>query len=77
MKITPRDIGTYLVESRTRKGEHHIVDVIDNTCSCEDAADGKQCDHLAEVIRFHNGIQPPEAASPFAMAACKTSPEDS
>lgn len=73
MKITPHDAGTYLVESRTRPGEHHIVDVIEKTCSCESREYERiQCDHLAEVIRHHEGITPPKPASPFAMARCKT-----
>lgn len=73
MKIVPYNPGQYLVESRSRPGEHHIVDVIEKTCSCESKEfEGVQCDHLAAVIRHHEGITPPEPASPFAMARCKT-----
>jgi hypothetical protein len=46
MNITPHDIGTFLVESRSRPDEVHIIDVNDRTCSCESFQFNKTCQHL-------------------------------
>jgi hypothetical protein len=37
MRFLPLDIGTYLVMSRSRKGEYHIVCLLgeERGCSCE------------------------------------------
>lgn len=55
MKVTHHDPGTVLVESESRPEEHHIVDILALTCSCEAFAMRKQhkrelCKHLDFVL---------------------------
>lgn len=63
--IQPHDRGTFLVESRSRPGEHHIVDAQERTCSCEHAFFRRGlCWHLRAVLadeamnpkRFHRHL---------------------
>lgn len=49
--------GQYIVESLSRKGEYHAVDLLDKTCTCErfllDPIDkGKPCRHLEDLGRM-------------------------
>ncbi len=54
MRFIPLDIGTYQVRSRSREG-HHIVDVIEHTCSCEGYQFYNVCEHLRKAeIKFGN-----------------------
>ncbi len=60
MTIIPHDTDTCLVESRSRPGEHHIVDISEMTCSCEYFNDPSKhpitptCAHLEAVLyRIH------------------------
>ncbi len=50
MRFIPYDIGTYLVKSRTRDG-HHIVDMLEVTCSCEGYDQRGTCEHLQDLLR--------------------------
>jgi len=50
MKITPHDLGTFLVSSRSRRGQYHIVDMREATCSCEAFATRGTCRHLRAVL---------------------------
>lgn len=55
MTILAHDLGTYLVESDSRPGEHHIVDDTELTCSCEAFANRERlgillCKHLTAVV---------------------------
>lgn len=57
MTIKPRDIGTFLVESRSRPGEWHLVSLIVDEyygCSCEGftfSTPFGTCSHIREVMR--------------------------
>jgi hypothetical protein len=51
MRFIPYDIGTFLVPSRSRRGERHIIDLIDWTCSCEGYQSYMTCAHLREAWR--------------------------
>jgi hypothetical protein len=48
MKIERYDAaGRFLVESETREGQHHCVDIIHEQCSCEDYQfRNRRCKHL-------------------------------
>jgi len=65
MKIAPHDNGTYLVESVSRPGEVHIVDVDERTCSCErhHFTKGQSCAHLEAALRFHFKPKRPKSGS--------------
>lgn len=60
MIITPRDIGTYLVKSRTDSEVEHIVDINELTCSCpafmefKTASAENPCAHLEETLVVHH-----------------------
>jgi len=57
MKFIPLDIGTFLVTSRSRPGDWHIVSLLPDEyygCSCEDYAKGESfntCRHVREAER--------------------------
>lgn len=55
VKITPHDNGTVLVESESRPGESHIVDLQEMNCSCEAFANREKlgralCKHIDLVL---------------------------
>jgi uncharacterized Zn finger protein len=50
MKITPHDLGTFLVSSRSRRGQYHIVDIREATCSCKAFNIRGTCRHLQAVL---------------------------
>lgn len=47
------DDDVYTVESRTRPGVRHTVDVAAGTCTCEAGAHGLACWHLDYVRAIH------------------------
>ena len=55
VNILPHDIGTYLVESETEGADFYSVDVVEQTCTCndyryrDDHSGEYQCKHLSEV----------------------------
>jgi hypothetical protein len=55
MRFIPHDIGTFLVRSRSRDG-HHIVDVIEGTCSCEGYQRNDTCAHLDDWRRRYTNL---------------------
>jgi colicin import membrane protein len=50
VNIIPHDRNTFLVESRSVPGEHHIVDLEERTCSCKGFEINKTCDHLKALM---------------------------
>lgn len=50
MKFTPHNIGTFLVESRSEPGSHHILDINEKTCSCKGFEINKTCEHLKAIM---------------------------
>lgn len=80
MTVTPRDIGTYLVTSRTRAEIEHLVDLSDMTCSCEAALDFETtspvapCAHVEAAIAFRAAAKPARRrpAPAFALLRLKT-----
>lgn len=60
MIITPRDRGTYLVQSRTDAEDSYIVDVNELTCSCDQftryktASAENPCAHLEQALVIHH-----------------------
>ncbi len=75
MTVTPHDIDTYRVSSRTREDIEHIVDLSNPKkpqCSCEAVMDFKTqtfCAHIEKALHFQNGnpIQPAAQGSIFAL----------
>jgi hypothetical protein len=63
MTVTPHDIGTYRVSSRTRAEIEHIVDLSNPKnpqCSCEAVMDFKTqifCAHIERAL-FHQSGKP-------------------
>lgn len=82
MTVTPYDIGTYLVTSRTREDVEHLVDLSDLTCSCEAALDfanttpENPCAHVEAALAFRAGAKRhrPRQSSPFALFHCQQQP---
>lgn len=62
MSVIPHDRGTFLVESRSRPDEHHIVDIEEKTCSCEAFQFHQTCQHLEKLMS--NEITELELAPP-------------
>ena len=76
MSITPRDIGTYFVESRSTPEEGpHIVDANELTCSCRAFENRKRlgitlCAHLLAVVaqrRTRPAVSLLDEASPLLL----------
>jgi hypothetical protein len=57
VKITPHDLGTFLVESRTDPEDSHIVDLREATCSCEAYLFNRTCEHLRRVLLKHSDLR--------------------
>jgi SWIM zinc finger. len=57
MKITPHDLGTFLVESRSDPENSHIVDLREATCSCEGFQFYQTCFHLRSVLLKHGDLR--------------------
>lgn len=80
LRVQKHDIGTYLVSSRTRDEIEHLVDLSDNTCSCEAALDFKTttpehpCAHVEAALAFDSGqkLTRRNGGSPTASLGCKT-----
>lgn len=51
MEFTPRDIGTFLTPSRSRPDEVHILDELEQNCSCEGFQIRKTSQHLDNLNR--------------------------
>jgi len=78
MTVTPHDIGTFLVSSRTREDIEHLVDLTNAAepqCSCESFMDFKTsgsktpCAHIEKALHFQSGNKPNTATrgSIFAL----------
>lgn len=66
-EVIPHDLNTFLVESRSRPGEHHITDLEELTCSCESFQFHKTCAHLKSLMPTETSeleLAPPTEGEP-------------
>ena len=64
IEILPHDPLTFLVQSRTKRDEHHIVDLTEErpTCSCPSYQFRKECFHIRYICKLL-GVKTPKSTN--------------
>jgi len=73
IEVLRHDEGTYLVQSRTNREDYYIVDIDENTCTCDDwqfrhsSRKGFECFHL-QYAKYLFGYKAPKPTQELIAA---------